>query len=653
MLAAVTLALCVHTPAIAAKAKTVDIQASISDLREAYRKGNFNQFTTIADQIPRDSLFAPYVDIWLFRLVQDPQGQDDENEGTIWRSKEVKALLERHDNTWAAEELRRDWLQQLARIGLWQEYRAQRPALHYRPDQGVECADMLYALHQGQFVRDEIMGLLSAGDRLPRTCRVFLRALYDKKVISADDLNLRIYYLVAANHLTNAQKFVNDFNDTDWGKSVPQSTLKKASFSPEKYLRDVRKGKSISNISIAAALTRLAVKDSDKALRELENRYAKHLTKHARKWLAAFIAYRSALNWDSEAEARFADSSLDVMGPELLEWRVRAALINEDYKAVQRYIEQMPETLRKDETWQYWKGRALSAQGQVEQARLVWISIAQPFSFYGKLALEELGNTLAPPERPRPVTADELRKAKANKGLQRSLAFYDAGLRYEGFREFNLQTENMTDRELLAAATWANNNQLYDRAIAAADRTRNEHDLALRYLTPFRSNMKVKTDEIGIEEAWVYGVIRQESRFVSIARSHVGANGLMQVMPSTAKYVARKIGLKGFRLSEVNKIDTNLTLGTSYLKMVSEGLDNSPVMASAGYNAGPSRPKRWRDRLTPGRNLEGALFAELIPFDETRTYVKNVMSNTVAYSLLLRKESTPLKQRLGTIRGSD
>lgn len=626
---------------------------SISEIKAAYEEANFNKFSELSRNIPRDSLFSPYIDTWLFRLIQDPQGTSDDTEFTIWRSKEIIPILSRHENTWAAESLRRDWLEQLARTEQWALFKEQRDLLRYRPDLGVECADMLFSAYQGQYVRSKVMELISYERRLPRTCRVVLRKLYDRRVVSAEDLNLRVFNLVANNHLTNTQKFIDEFNDTGWGKSVPQSVLKKATFDPERYLKDVKKGKDISNISITSALIRIAVKDVDSAIGNLNSYYRKYLSEHSEAWLWGHIGYRSALEWNPRSTSYFDKSQQALLGPDYREWSIRAALLNNDLIKASSLIDELPENLKKEETWQYWKARGLALQGKTMEARQVWASIGQPFSFYGKLSLEELGNSVAPPIRPRTPTAAELEIAKSNPGLQRSLAFYDADMRYEGFREFNLQSEQMNDRELLAAATWAKNNQLYDRAIAAADRTTAEHDVSLRYLTPFQENMFSKTNEVGIDPAWVYGVIRQESRFVSIARSHVGANGLMQVMPATARYVARKIGLKDFKLSEVNQIDTNLILGTSYLKIVSEGLDNSPVMASAGYNAGPSRPRTWRKRLGSNRSIEGALFAELIPFDETRHYVKNVMSNTVVYSQLLSNNTVPLKERLGIIHGTD
>jgi soluble lytic murein transglycosylase len=159
--------------------------------------------------------------------------------------------------------------------------------------------------------------------------------------------------------------------------------------------------------------------------------------------------------------------------------------------------------------------------------------------------------------------------------------------------------------------------------------------------------MHASTESLGLDKAWVYGLIRQESRFVQVARSHVGASGLMQIMPATAQYVARKIGMSNFKQASVNDIQTNIVLGTNYLHMVLNALDGSQAMATAAYNAGPGRPKSWRASLP--RTVEGAIFAETIPFSETRGYVKSVLSNATYYAALFENRSQSLKARLGMV----
>lgn len=631
---------------LAAQCATEKDLSLIVDLKDAYEKKDIGTFERLSSQLSPNSLFLPNADAWEFRLRY---GQFNEDEGSItWPSKAIKPVLEKHDNTWASELLRRDWLEQLAMAQEISRYKEERKKLRYRPDQGVECADMLIAAFGGQYVAQDLHNLVTKPRRLPQTCRILISYLHKRQVLSANELDIRVFNLTANKQLTNAGKFIEELGWSSWASRINEKAFRQAVFNPMSFVKGRVPSKSLSTIS-TAALTRIAVSDYKEAASLVLGKFAKSLKPEHEAWLWGYIGYQAALNWDTSALQYFDRSDLALLNTEQLEWRVRMAILHGYWAKLSSYIDDLPANTREEPRWQYWKSRALAKSGNFEEANLTLIKIANPFNFYGKLATEELGASVESPAKPAQITAQELREAKTNPGLLRSLAFYDAGLRTEGFREFNLQTEQMNDRQLLAAATWALNNQLYDRAIAAADRTEKLHDLELRYPTPFKINLVNKANEIGVEDAWVYGVIRQESRFVSIARSSVGANGLMQVMPATAKYVARKIGLKGFQLSQVNQIDTNLTLGTSYLKMVREGLDDHIVMASAGYNAGPSRPKTWRSRLRSDQVIEGAVFAELIPFDETREYVQNVLSNTMAYSLVLHGATVPLKNRLSYV----
>jgi soluble lytic murein transglycosylase len=185
--------------------------------------------------------------------------------------------------------------------------------------------------------------------------------------------------------------------------------------------------------------------------------------------------------------------------------------------------------------------------------------------------------------------------------------------------------------------------QVWDRCINASDRTRHEVDLSQRFPTPFRDDVMRVAKEVNVDPAYLYGLIRQESRFVVDARSHVGASGLMQVMPATAKWTAKKMGLP-WKPELLQERDFNLKIGATYLRWVLDDFGGSVALAAAAYNAGPGRPRRWRE----GPQVEAAIWAENIPFNETRDYVKKVLSNATLYAVLLKQDVSPsLRQRLG------
>jgi soluble lytic murein transglycosylase len=162
---------------------------------------------------------------------------------------------------------------------------------------------------------------------------------------------------------------------------------------------------------------------------------------------------------------------------------------------------------------------------------------------------------------------------------------------------------------------------------------------------PLKDTVLRRTKEIQLDPAYVYGLIRQESRFIMDAKSVVGAAGLMQVMPATAKWTAKKIGMTNFQPHQITDQEINVTIGTGYLKLVLDDFDGSMPLAAAAYNAGPSRSRNWRK----GPVLEAAIWAENIPFNETRDYVKKVLSNTTNYAAIITGQPQSLKARLGTV----
>jgi soluble lytic murein transglycosylase len=189
---------------------------------------------------------------------------------------------------------------------------------------------------------------------------------------------------------------------------------------------------------------------------------------------------------------------------------------------------------------------------------------------------------------------------------------------------------------------------VWDRCINTSERTRSAIDLRQRFPMPHKQAVLARTSDIGLDPAYVYGLIRQESRFVTDAQSGVGAAGLMQVMPATARWTAKKIGLTNFKPQQITERDTNIAIGTGYLKLVLDDFAGSMPMAAAAYNAGPGRPRAWRGQ-SGGPVMEAAIWAENVPFAETRDYVKKVLANTTIYAAMISGKTQSLKARLGQI----
>jgi soluble lytic murein transglycosylase len=412
-----------------------------------------------------------------------------------------------------------------------------------------------------------------------------------------------------------------------------------------------------SKETVVLALIKLAMTDTDAAASALDKKWNTYLSTEQRSWVWGVIGKQIAQRLTGDANAAFAKAKDSELSDEHLGWKVRAALRQAQWNTVLSATQAMSPEARQDATWIYWQARALlmlakNDADRTEAARLLE-SIASVRGFYEQLALEELGQRITTPPKPLALSAEEKNNAKANAGLNRGLAAIAMGLRTEGVREWNYsvnlhQKGGMADRELLAAADLACQHEVWDRCINTSERTKTVVDFEQRFPMPFKKAVVQRATQIGLDPAYVYGLIRQESRFIMDARSVVGASGLMQVMPPTAKWTAKKMGMVDFKPHQITDRDVNIAIGTGYLKLVLDDFAGSMPMAAAAYNAGPSRPRSWRGQ-TGGPVLEAAIWAENVPFQETRDYVKKVLSNTTNYAALITGQPQSLKSRLGQV----
>jgi soluble lytic murein transglycosylase len=617
------------------------------EARDAARLGNRARLAQLAPQLASHPLVA-YVEYWQLA----PQLRTDPSAST-----EVAAFYARHADTYIADRLRLDWALALAGSGDFTGFEREAAQLVWNTDDSqLRCYAALSRYRNASGSQAEVLArdarqlLANTRDSAGEGCLALTEALLADAHISVWE---RVRALVEQNQLPTAKRVGVRAEDAR-GRPVDQKLLAQAIDRPAAFLvAHERRLTEIQRELATVAIVRLA-RDSPSEAAEYANAINLHLTPAQRGIVWGRIGHMGALRLMPEANDWYRRGGEHVgVGPdaaraeEVLEWQVRAALRAGDWRMVKSAIDRMPAALRSDPAWVYWYGRALRAEGRPAEALDHFSQIAPQFNFYGKLAAEELGIPIVLPPKAAPPTPEELAPLAGNPGLARAQKFYELGLRVEGNREWNWQLRGLGDRQLLATAEYARSLSLLDRMINTSDRTRSEFDFTQRFPSPFRDAMIQYSAPLGLDETWVYGLIRQESRFIMDARSSVGAAGLMQLMPATARYVARRMNVADFSPARVNERDMNLQLGTGYLKMVLDDLDGNPVLATAAYNAGPGRPRAWRATLE--RPVEGAIFAETIPFNETRDYVKKVMSNTVYYAALFQNTAQSLRQRLGTI----
>lgn len=600
--------------------------------RDAFRAGDRNKLEKATSQLGNHELL-PYVENYRLRMFMD-QGD----------STALRVFFERYEKSYVVEKLRADWIRWLGKRSTWNEVEAEYARM-IAPEPDITCYNQ-----QARLARNE----KSALDEVEKTwltmlepseaCRAALDALVISQRIETDQVWARARRQVEANRPGQAKATLNylpdsqmpDFRAFDSAISSAMGYLARqpSSWSATKPGRELA----------AIAIQRIATNDPRTAADELE-KLKSRMQDPEKQWAWGQIGLQAAKRHIPDAVIWYANAGKSVLSDDAYQWKVRAALRAQEWGIVRDTVLAMPPTLAALPEWTYWLGRAHKAGGRTSEADALFEKIAGQPNFYGNLADEELGRAIMTPPRAKAPTAEEQQAARDNPGIRRAMTFFRLEMRTEAVKEWNWSLRGMEDRELLAAADLAKRNQIWDRAINTADRTKSEHDYTLRFLAPYGEHVRPAALNQSLDDAWVYGLMRQESRFITSAKSNVGASGLMQLMPATAKWVAKKIGLRDFNHGRVNDTEINVLLGTSYMRLVMENLDNHPVLASAAYNAGPGRAKKWR----ADRPLEGAIYAETIPFSETRDYVKKVMSNAVYYSAQFNGKPDSLKTRLGTI----
>lgn len=604
--------------------------------RDAIRNGDR---ATLARLAAADDghVLDPYVRYWyLFNRL----ARTDEQ----LPAAELQAFLAREAGSQLAERLRADWLQRLAKDGDWAGYLRLYAGL-MRPSNELRCHAWTARLMEGGRIAPiEVAARWDELVEAPAACDLPLQAAVGAGLVDEEAIWWRARRQIDTRQ---PQRAATTLGWLPAGRIADPAGLDQAIRSPAPYLDRLpanfavgREGREYA----LAALVRLARTEPGPAYVRLL-RIQDRLSPAERGYAYSVLGLHGAMDQLPQAPSWFAAAGDTPLTPRQRAWRVRAALRALDWPAVQAAIEAMPAEERAEPEWTYWLGRALAARGERASAEAVFGQIAGRADFYGILAGEELGRPFAPAYADTRVSRASMRAAQTDPGLQRALALLALDMRTEAVREWNWALHGRDEAFMVAAANLALERGIYDRAINTAERADADGHFALRFITPYRELIEPQALGQGLDMGWVYGILRQESRFVAPARSSAGAQGLMQVMPATGKWVAGKIGLSGYHPGRLAEPHTNVLLGTSYMRLILEGLDNHPVLASAGYNAGPGRARRWRD----DKPLEGAIYAETIPFDETRDYVKKVMANAVIYAAMLQNRPQSLKARLGTV----
>ena len=349
-----------------------------------------------------------------------------------------------------------------------------------------------------------------------------------------------------------------------------------------------------------------------------------------------YFGMRYAKGYRSNAQEMLAKLDPDFGYPKLTEWRIRLALSQQDWKATSQLITKLPEALQQEGRWLYWRETAKNRQSSGAYTP-DYSQVVKERSFYGFLASEQSATPFYLNHQPAGFSDERKNTLKTLPALQRIRELLALDLEYAARVEWRFLTKQLSKEDQHVVAHIAKDWHWYDQAIWGASRIKAWNDLDIRFPKPHQSLFTEMTKERGIYRTWAVAIARQESAFRETARSRVGARGLMQLMPATAKQTAKKFEVSYSHPDQLYTPKTNISLGTAYLADMLNTFEGNRVYATAAYNAGPGRVKQW---LKSRGDLPLDAWIETIPFDETRNYVQNVLAFSVIYDVLDKKPAS-------------
>jgi soluble lytic murein transglycosylase len=553
---------------------------------------------------------------------------------------ELQSFLDSYGDAAVSARLRSAWLQRLAGAGSWVKFLAV-----YRGGQSTEiqCERLQALLDTGrrEAALEGAEALWMVGHSQPAACDPAFSAWRKAGLMTQSRLWERIRLAVAEGQWSLVS-YLSGFlpsADRQWVEH-----WRRVAEDPWEGLDQavLESDAEIARQIVAYGIGRLAIRDAQSAHDRWERIKGKHpFPSDEAQAIERTIALRAAYQHHPRAlEWLTAVASQDaVVGA----WRVRAALWAQDWERVLASLRKLSPAERQEEQWRYWEGRALGTLGEHAEADRLLGPLARTRDYYGFLAADRLGLPYALENHPIAYTERELDSVESMPGITRARELFMVGMTVDARREWRDATAELSPRQLQLAAVLARRWGWVDRAILTVARSEHFDDLALRFPLAHKNIVLTNASRLSLDPAWVYGILRQESAFWTDARSSAGAIGLMQLMPSTAAEVARRLNDKLSHPYELLDPARNIQLGSAYLKRVLERFNGHEVLASAAYNAGPRRVARW---LPEGRPLSADVWVETLPLRETRDYVERVMEYTAVYDNRLGQAFRRLSERM-------
>ena len=600
----------------------------------ALKAGNSKTFSQLKQQLTEYPLFG-YLEYWQLRGRLGNAKADD-----------VQAFLDKYAGQPIATRLRISWLHKLGKRRDWDSY-----LKFYQPQVSIklQCYDLSARLAKGdrEQALEDAMQLWLVGSSRPDACDPAFDQLYASSLMTSARIWERVR-LAFANQKSSLAVYLAkrlSAEDREWVKRWQYAHRRPTAALAKSW---ARQDTPLVREILVHALRRLARHKPEQAWKHWQQLAGTHQfsAQQAGNVLQG-IALSGALRSHPQAAVWLEAVPPEAANASIREWRVRTAMGDEDWGSVLRWIDELTPTERQSDNWRYWRAYALDAKDEAGDAFTEFARLSEERSYYGFLSADRLQRPYQMNDTRLEYQKSQLEAVERIPGIERARELYLTGKHTEARREWYHTTRSLPHSQLKLAALLAHRWGWHDRAILTASKAAYWSDLTLRFPLPHRESIFTYARQYDLDPALIYGVIRQESAFMEEARSPVGALGLMQLMPNTGKQTARALKIRYRGSQALLHSDQNIRLGSAYLNKLLQRYNGSPVLAAAAYNAGPHRVSRW---LPTGHSVPASLWAERIPFKETRNYVRRVLAYATVFEWRLERPVTRLSQRMPAIQ---